>query len=156
MLFRSYLKKDFLKFSKCSEDGRLNSSVDEIEIINKLVAKFGSNIICKSPCRMWHDMQVFDTFYGWIPVNIKSTTTITADNTGNLAMCVYAYTDEQLCLNKMYKNGDMAKLLFEKLKKNELNFCKKKDYFFLILNKTNKDVIINSVKGLSVDRKSVV
>lgn len=31
--------------------------------------------------------------YGWIPVNIKTTTTLTNDNTGNLAMCVYAYTD---------------------------------------------------------------
>ena len=47
---------------------------------------------------MWYDILAFDFLVGWIPINIKSTTTLTSDNTGNFAMCVYSYTDENLDL----------------------------------------------------------
>ena len=39
---------------------------------------------------MWYDILAFDNMYNWIPINIKTTTTTTSDNTGNLAICVYA------------------------------------------------------------------
>jgi hypothetical protein len=84
-----------------------------------------------------------------LPVNIKTTTT-TSDNTGNLAMCVYSYTDEKLDLNKLYNNSEMSKIFFNKLKNKEYNKIYKKDYFFIVLNKTTHfDVIINSVLGLA-------
>ena len=54
---------------------------------------------------MWYDILVHDYYYGWIPVNIKSTNMNTSDNIGNLTSCVYAYTDENLDLNKNYVNG---------------------------------------------------
>lgn len=148
---KKYLETDNFDFSKSTDDGRLNSSLDEIDIIEKLLNKFGPNLICKADCRMWYDMKVYDNYYGWIPVNIKSTTTNTNDNTGNLAMCVYAYTNVKLDLDKKYNNGEMSILFFNKIKKKDYNKIYKKDYFFIILNKTNKqDVIINSIKGLSV------
>ena len=129
-------------------DGRTNSAIDENNIINLLKTKFGNRIV-KSPDRMWHDIIVKDYLYGWIPINIKTTTTITSDNTGNLAMCVYAYTNESLDINKKYDNGNMSKVLFEKIKNNSLNTIHKKDYYFLVVNKTNsEDIIINSLKGL--------
>jgi len=102
---------------------------------------------------MWYDILAFDTMYGWIPINIKTTTTITSDNTGNLAMCVYAYTDAMLDIHKefTYENGKMSEILFTKLKNKEYNRNNKKDYYFIVLNKTNAtDVIVNSLKGLSV------
>jgi hypothetical protein len=100
---------------------------------------------------MWYDILVYDYIYGWLPVNIKTTTTLSNDNTGNLAMCVYAYTDEQLDLHKAYNNGKMSEILFKKIKKKEYNKINKKDYYFIILNKTDRnDIIINSVKGLSI------
>jgi hypothetical protein len=100
---------------------------------------------------MWYDITVFDVISGWLPVNIKTTTTLTKDNTGNLAMCVYAYTNEILDLNKSYENGKMSSILINKLKDKEYNCISKKDYYFIVLNKKNSnDIIINSVKGLSL------
>ena len=64
---------------------------------------------------MWYDILAFDYMYGWIPINIKTTTTLTSDNTGNLAMCVYAYTDEMLDIHrdKSYENGKMSEQQFD-------------------------------------------
>jgi hypothetical protein len=45
----------------------------------------------------------------------------------------------------------MSEILFHKLKNKEFNKNNKKDYYFLVLNKTNpKDIIINSLKGLNL------
>ena len=85
--------------------------------------------------------------------NIKTTTTITSDNTGNLAMCVYAYTNEILDIHsdKSYENGKMSDILFNKLKSKKYNTKNKKDYYFIVLNKTDaNDIIVNSVKGLTI------
>lgn len=41
--------------------------------------------------------------------------TKTSDNTGNLTMCVYAYTNIYLKLNKIYSNGEMSEILYKKL-----------------------------------------
>lgn len=149
---QNYLKIQAFAFSNQNDDGRINSCNDEDEIIKLLVAKFDKKIK-KPKIRMWYDILVFDNIYGWIPVNIKTTTTFTSDNTGNLAMCVYAYTDEQLNIHqdKTYENGKMSELLFAKLKLCKYNRVHKKDYYFIVLNKTNAcDVIVNSVKGLGL------
>ena len=138
--------------SSQKNDGRINSCIDEDKIIDLLIEKFTEKIK-KTKIRMWYDILVFDTYYGWLPVNIKTTTTITSDNTGNLAMCVYAYTNEVLNLNteKSYENGKMSIIFTKKLKEKKYNNNNKKDYYFIILNKNdNQNIIINSVKGLSV------
>jgi hypothetical protein len=150
---QKYLKSVDFEFSSQNEDGRINSCIDEDGVITLLTNKFGTKI--KKPCiRMWYDILVFDLIYGWLPVNIKTTTTTTSDNTGNLAMCVYAYTDDitiDIERNKTYENGKMSELLFEKLKTKKYNKNNKKDYYFVVLNKSVKnDVIINSVKGLTL------
>jgi len=143
-----FLQLQSFQFSSLNEDGRLNSCLDEDEIIKILIDQFKDKIK-KPKIRMWYDILVYDYFYGWLPVNIKTTTTTTSDNTGNLAMCVYAYTDEILDLNKAYENGKMSIILFDKLEKKKYNKNNKKDYYFIVLNKNNNNnVIINSVKGL--------
>lgn len=147
-----YLKSKTFNFASINNDGRINSCVDEDEVIKLLVERFGDKI--KTPkIRMWYDILAFDYMYGWIPINIKTTTTNTSDNTGNLAMCVYAYTDEilDIHMNKSYENGKMSVLLFNKLKNKQYNCNNKKDYYFIVLNKCDsRDIIINSVKGLSI------
>jgi hypothetical protein len=146
-----YLQSRSIQLSAQNEDGRINSCLDEEHVIHLLIEMFG-NKIKKPKMRMWYDLLVFDYMYGWIPVNIKTTTTTTCDNTGNLAMCVYAYTDEMLDIHKdtSYENGKMSDILFDKLKKKEYNNSPKKDYYFIVLNKTDaSDIIVNSVKGLS-------
>jgi len=137
-------------FSTINDDGRINSCHDETKVIEILINKFG-NRIKKPKSRMWFDILVFDYYYGWIPVNIKTTTTLLNDNTGNLTMCVYAYTNEIINIEKSYENGRMSNVLYDKLKNKEFNRKHKRDYYFVVLNKLNKnDIIINSVKGLIV------
>jgi hypothetical protein len=149
---KKFLRLQAFKFSNQNEDGRINSCIDEDEVIKLLHEKFGEKIK-KPKIRMWYDILVFDYIYGWLPVNIKTTTTITSDNTGNLAMCVYAYTNEMLDIHrdKSYENGNMSDVLFNKLKNKKYNTNNKKDYYFIVLNKTDaRDIIVNSVKGLTI------
>ena len=72
---KKYLKLQSFQFSNQNEDGRINSCIDEDEIIKLLIEKFGLKII-KPKIRMWYDILAFDYIYGWIPINIKTTTTI--------------------------------------------------------------------------------
>lgn len=150
---KKYLQLQSFKFSTQNEDGRINSCIDEDEIIKLLITKFGHKIK-KPKKRHWFDILVLDYRYGWIPINIKTTTTLTNDNVGNLTMCVYTYTNENLDIlnmNKSYDNGIMSIILFTKLKNKNYNLNNKKDYYFIVFNKFNKnDIIINSVKGLTI------
>jgi len=148
---QNHLKLQVFKFSNQNEDGRINSCIDEDIVIKLLTKKFGEKIK-KPKCRMWYDILAYDYMYGWIPINIKTTTTKTSDNTGNLAMCVYAYTNENLDIHsKSYVNGKMSVILFNKLKNKKYNMNNKKDYYFIVLNKQDAtDIIVNSVKGLTL------
>lgn len=149
---QKYLKLQVFQFSTQNEDGRINSCIDEDKVINLLIKKFGEKIK-KPKIRMWYDILAFDYTYGWIPINIKTTTTLTSDNTGNLAMCVYAYTDEilDIHMDKSYENGKMSNILFNKLKNKRHNTINKKDYYFIVLNKNKaSDIIVNSLKGLTI------
>jgi hypothetical protein len=145
---QKYLSDCKIKLTKTTTDGRINSCTDQDLIIDLLMKKYADKMYVPKD-RMWYDILLKDTLYGWIPVNIKTTTTSTSDNTGNLAMCVYTYTDYKLKLKNSYQNGEMSQILMEKIKNNELNYKNKRDYYFLVVNKNNtQDVIINSVKGL--------
>lgn len=150
-IIQHFIQNTKFTFSNNNDDGRINSCIDEDEILKLLIEKFGTKIV-KPSIRMWYDIIVFDKLYGWIPVNIKTTTTLTCDNSGSLAICVQAYTNKKLDVHRKntYKNGEMSVILYDKLKKKAYNKKCKKDYYFLVLNKTNsKDVIINSLKGLT-------
>ena len=94
-----FLKNHNIKICNDNNDGRINSCIDEDEVINLLLGRFETRIK-KGKVRMWYDILIYDYHYGWLPVNIKSTTTLTTDNTGNLAMCVHSYTNEKLDLEK--------------------------------------------------------
>jgi hypothetical protein len=138
-------------FSKANADGRINSCADEEHIVQILRDMLG-NCIRVPKSRMWYDVLVYDNRRKWIPINIKTTTMKTSDNVGNLAMCVYAYTNEKLNLRQSatYQNGEMSRILFEKIKKKELNHGSK-DYYFLVLDKNDpKNVGVNSLRGLTV------
>lgn len=148
---QSLLRQEKMVFNKETADGRINSCMDEQTVLTFLQSKLISEQIQIPKSRMWYDVLLKDESVGWIPVNIKTTTTNTSDNTGNLAMCVQAYTDEELDLEKSYENGKMSEVLIRKLQEGAYNRRLDKDYYFLVLNKcTPDDVIINSVLGLSV------
>ena len=133
-----------------TDDGRVNSNFDEQKIISLITSNelFRPYVIVPNK-RMWYDILVKDLVYGLCPVNIKTTNLNTADNVGNLSLCVQAYTDYTMDYNKFYTNNSMYKILLNKLKNAEINKNQHKDYFFLVVNKKDPtDVIINSVLGL--------
>ena len=148
---QSLLRQEKMVFNKENADGRINSCMDEQTVLTFLQSKLISERIQIPKSRMWYDVLLKDETVGWIPVNIKTTTTNTSDNTGNLAMCVQAYTDEEFDLEKSYENGKMSEVLIKKLQEGYYNRRLDKDYYFLVLNKcVPDDVIVNSVLGLSV------
>jgi hypothetical protein len=148
---KHFLIKNNIKRCGKNEDGRINSVIDETNIIKILKKnKKLKKRIKKAQKRHWFDIKIYDYRHGWLPINIKSTTTMTSDNTGNLAMCLWALTNYQIVLSNSYNNGQVSKLLIDCLQNNELNENQKRDYYFLVINKNDKcDIIINSFKGLS-------
>lgn len=147
---RRFLKSQNIVLSE-SNDGRMNSAIDENKVVSLLQEEFGDRIK-KTSNRMWYDILVFDYLYGWLPVNIKITTTLTNDNSGNLAMCVYSYTNYHLDIHKTkaYNNGAMGKILCSKLSDRYYNTSNKRDYYFIVINKNKSNsIIINSIKGLT-------
>lgn len=131
-------------------DGRVNSCLDEETIITMLELRFPKRLqYCKT--RHWFDFMVYDYVYGFLPVNIKTSMMKNADNTGNLSICVQSYTPYCLDAKKNYKNGQLTTILMDCFMSKHYNRNMKKDYYFVVVNKNDPtDIIINSVKGLSV------
>ncbi|MFA4808012.1 restriction endonuclease, partial [Helicobacter pylori] len=122
------------------QDGRLNSSVNEEEILNTIKDYFPIQL---PRTREWWDFsfEKNDIFY---PVNIKTTTTKTADNLNGKLGIYYA-----LCgLVPEFNNEIAWEKYFQKLHK-DLGKNTNRDYYFLIINKNDpKDIFINSLKGI--------
>lgn len=147
-IIKNILDNHDIKLCNENDDGRVNSCMDEDEVVKILFKELPTRIYIPN-IRMWYDILVRDYRYGWLPINIKSTSMQTSDNVGNLAMCVYAYTNEPLDLYKHYQNGKISQILLQKLKDKEYNLIDKKDYYFVVIGKKNNDIIINSIKGLT-------
>ncbi|RVZ78376.1 restriction endonuclease [Helicobacter pylori] len=133
-----FLKTNPYHLSQPLQDGRLNSSVNEEEILNTIKDYFPIQL---PKAREWWDFsfEENDIFY---PVNI--TTTKTADNLNCKLGIYYA-----LCgLVPEFNNEIAWEKYFQKLHK-DLGKNTDRDYYFLIINKNDpKDVFINSLKGI--------
>ncbi|RKV46273.1 restriction endonuclease [Helicobacter pylori] len=135
-----FLKTNPYDLSQPLQDGCLNSSVNEEEILNTIKDYFPIQL---PKAREWWDFsfEENDIFY---PVNIKTTTTKTADNLNCKLGIYYA-----LCgLVPEFNNEIAWEKYFQKLHK-DLGKNTNRDYYFLIINKNDpKDVFINSLKGI--------
>ncbi|MCQ2845045.1 restriction endonuclease [Helicobacter pylori] len=135
-----FLKTNPYNLSQPLQDGRLNSSVNEEEILNTIKDYFPIQL---PKAREWWDFsfEKNDIFY---PVNIKTTTTKTADNLNCKLGIYYA-----LCgLVPEFNNEIAWEKYFQKLHK-DLGTNTNRDYYFLIINKNDpEDVFINSLKGI--------
>ncbi|WRD26780.1 restriction endonuclease [Helicobacter pylori] len=134
-----FLKTNPYHLSQPLQDGRLNSSVNKEEILNTI-----KHFPIQLPkAREWWDFSFKknDIFY---PVNIKTTTTKTADNLNGKLGIYYA-----LCgLVPEFNNEIAWEKYFQKLHK-DLGKNTNRDYYFLIINKNDpKDIFINSLKGI--------
>ncbi len=134
----NFLKTNPYNLSQSLQDGRLNSSVNEEEILNTIKHSFRIQL---PKAREWWDFsfEENDIFY---PVNI--TTTKTADNLNCKLGIYYA-----LCgLLPTFNNEITWEKYFQKLHK-DLGKNTDRDYYFLIINKNDpKDIFINSLKGI--------
>ncbi|WRA71793.1 restriction endonuclease [Helicobacter pylori] len=137
-----FLKTNPYHLSQPLQDGRLNSSVNEEEILNTIKDYFPIQL---PKAREWWDFSFKenDIFY---PVNIKTTTTKTADNLNGKLGIYYA-----LCgLVPEFNNEIAWEKYFQKLRK-DLGKNTNRDYYFLIINKNDpKDIFINSLKGIQI------
>ncbi len=133
-----FLKTNPYNLSQPLQDGRLNPSVNEEEILNTIKHFFPIQL---PKAREWWDFsfEENDIFY---PVNI--TTTKTADNLNCKLGIYYA-----LCgLLPEFNNEIAWEKYFQKLHK-DLGKNTDRDYYFLIINKNDpKDIFINSLKGI--------
>ncbi|GAA7948753.1 hypothetical protein JP0539_14430 [Helicobacter pylori] len=133
-----FLKTNPYNLSQPLQDGRLNSSVNEEEILNAIKYFFPIQL---PKAREWWDFsfEENDIFY---PVNI--TTTKTADNLNCKLRIYYA-----LCgLLPEFNNEIAWEKYFQKLHE-DLGKNTDRDYYFLIINKNDpKDIFINSLKGI--------
>ncbi|MGL2624090.1 restriction endonuclease [Helicobacter pylori] len=135
-----FLKTNPYHLSHPLQDGRLNSSVNEEEILNTIKDYFPIQL---PRAREWWDFS-FEENKIFYPVNIKTTTTKTADNLNGKLGIYYA-----LCgLLPEFNNEIAWEKYFQKLHK-DLGKNTNRDYYFLIINKNDpKDIFINSLKGI--------
>ncbi|WQW00164.1 restriction endonuclease [Helicobacter pylori] len=135
-----FLRTNPYNLSQPLQDGRLNSSVNEEEILNTIKGNFPIQL---PRAREWWDFS-FEENKIFYPVNIKTTTTKTADNLNGKLGIYYA-----LCgLLPEFNNEIAWEKYFHKLHK-DLGTNTNRDYYFLIINKNDpKDVFINSLKGI--------
>lgn len=137
-----------LILNQSTKDGRVNSTIDEDIVIQYLQTRFGERIK-KSVERHWFDMMIYDYSYGWIPINVKTTTMTTADNVGNLALLLYSLTSYSMEFHKSYQNGIVAPIFARHIRERKINQNQKRDYYFLVVNKKKTDdVVVNSLRGL--------
>lgn len=135
-----FLKQTSLKLSENSRDGRINSAFNEDEIFNVLDEKFK---IIRPDKRDWYDFAFEEngTFY---PVNIKVSTTKTADNLNCKLGIYYALAGRIPRFNNETNWVDFFKAIKENLKENN------KDYYFLVINKDDtNDIFATSLKNLN-------
>ncbi|WRC94998.1 restriction endonuclease [Helicobacter pylori] len=131
-----FLKTNPYDLSQPLQDGRLNSSINEEEILNTIKHSF--------PIQLPKSRVSFEENKIFYPVNIKTTTTKTADNLNCKLGIYYA-----LCgLVPEFNNEIAWEKYFQKLHK-DLGKNTDRDYYFLIINKNDsKDIFINSLKGI--------
>lgn len=138
---KNYLLSQNFELKSFTSDGRINSAFNEDQITNLIKTNFGDIIILPN-ARDWYDfgIEIDKEFY---PVNIKISTTTTADNLNCKLGIYYALTGKL----PSFKNGINWENYFRELKCNIQD--NNKDYYFLIINKNDyNDIFLCSLKTL--------
>lgn len=138
---KKYLLNKNFELTSFTNDGRINSALNEDQITYLIKMYFGDKIVLPN-ARDWYDFAIDDDS-GFYPVNIKISTTKTADNLNCKLGIYYALTGQIPSFNNEINWKDY----FIKLKNNIQN--NDKDYYFLIINKNDySDIFLCSLKTL--------
>lgn len=136
---KDFLQNENLLLSRTTRDGRVNSAFNEDEIV-ALIDNYFS--IQRPKIRDWFDF-AFEEQEIFYPINIKVSTTTTADNLNCKLGIYYALTGKI----PDFKNDISWETYLKKLKENITD--NNRDYYFLIINKENtKDIFLSSLKTL--------
>ena len=137
---KDFLQQQNLLLSQTTRDGRVNSAFNEDEIVALIDQHFA---IRRPKICDWFDF-AFENDGIFYPVNIKVSTTETADNLNCKLGIYYALTGKI----PDFKNGIAWDKYFKKLKEN---ICENnQDYYFLIVNKENTtDIFLSSLKTIT-------
>lgn len=137
---RDFLASNGVQLSKQFQDGRINASINEDEIIKAIRSKFDIDL---PPPRYWYDFAILNGNEK-IPVNIKITSTSTADNVQCKLGMYYALTG----IWPKFANETPWADYFALLKRG-LSTSTEKDYYFLVVSKKNpRDVFCTSLKQI--------
>ncbi|MDP2822585.1 MAG: hypothetical protein Q8O52_07890 [Sulfuritalea sp.] len=137
---QDFLISNSVQLSRQFQDGRINASINEDEIIKVITSKFDIEL---PPHRHWYDFAI-KKGEEKIPVNIKVTSTSTADNVQCKLGMYYALTGIWPNFANEMPWGDYFSLL-----KRGLNTKTDKDYYILVVSKRNpRDVFCTSLKQI--------
>ncbi|PAF43423.1 restriction endonuclease [Helicobacter sp. 11S03491-1] len=124
----NYLKKSPFKLSQKSADGRINSAINEDELLFFIKKQF-PNILCPKK-REPKDFS-FEENEKYIPVNIKITNTNTTDNLNCKVGIYYALSGKIPTFDNQIDWKKYLEILQKNISEND------KDYYFLVINKNN-------------------
>lgn len=142
-----------IESDKTNSDGRITSAINERVIVDLLLKQYPDHVR-DAPQRYWYDIKVL-VHEEWMPVNIKITSMTSADNAGSYPMCAWAYTSMDMDIDTLYQaDMKLMKSLLQHISEGRYNYSTR-DYYFLVVNKkNNKDIFINSLKGLTILTKN--
>ena len=137
---QNFLVSNAVQLSRKFQDGRINASINEDEIIKAIQSKF---VIDLPPPRHWYDFAIMRNGEK-IPVNIKVSSTSTADNVQCKLGMYYALTGIWPTFANEMPWGEYFALL-----RQGLNTKTDKDYYILVVSKKNpRDVFCTSLKQI--------
>lgn len=133
------MEQNQVEFSQASDDGRLNSAVDENTIVDGLFQAFPDNIE-KPKKRHWFDVSF--KIKSRLVFNIKVSTGKT-DNAMNKKAVVYSLTglEDNAIKNNMTYN-DMASFVIDNLNEVRNPY---KEYYYMYIDKLDGTIIIKSL-----------
>lgn len=137
---QSFLIANAVQLSRQFQDGRINASINEDEIIKAIKSKFDIEL---PPPRHWYDFAIKKGTER-IPVNIKVTSTSTADNVQCKLGMYYALTGIWPTFANEMPWGDYFALM-----RKGLSTKTDKDYYILVVSKKSpRDVFCTSLKQI--------
>lgn len=126
-----------------SDDGRVNSILDEKSIIEYLKAIFPGHVVEAPQERYWYDvaLRFGDEFY---PINIKSSTGESADNISSKGGLLYAVTGIDPSTRYIVPFANFEEALYDNIDYNGTS-----DYYFVVFFKNSHQLLFTSLKRIN-------
>mgnify|MGYP003120927557 CR=1 FL=1 len=115
-----FLQKNNISLCEQSDDGRVNSSIDEDIVLGKLKKKFPKQVTVMPP-RSWCDFIHTPT---GTPINFKSSSLASSDNSCNFLTILHCFTNVEISSSRKPNKTKDIKDLFDWIEKNKTEIDK--------------------------------